>query len=68
MKKNFTLLANGVRPVAKAQFISLFKEVYRWVGKQAFSFDMHREVLDEVEKFSKTYVQEAMVPKRGQNT
>ena len=61
------MLANSVRPLAKPQSVSLFKEIFKWAGEHTFSFNMHREVQEEVQKFAKTYVKEPMVIKRGLN-
>lgn len=65
--KNFTLLSASVRPIAKAQSIGLFKELFRWMGEHVFDYSMHPEVKEEVSKFSKTYVKEPMTIKRGLN-
>lgn len=67
-KKNFTILGSGVRPVAKAQVLSLFKEVFKWMGENTMSFGMHKEVQEELQKFSKNYAKEEMVIKRGLNS
>ena len=65
-EKNIGLLSTPPKPNAKGETVTLFKEIYKWIGDSVFSdFKLHQEVKDEIVKFSKQYEKVPMEIKRG---
>lgn len=54
-EKNFKLLANNARPVARNPSVEFFKELYKWMGDNTFEMSIHPDVKSEVMKWLKTY-------------